>query len=62
MSESADYWNRMMRANDMDCDAALAAIQGEYDEEDCECLGCGEWITPEEKVCEVTCLWCAEED
>ena len=59
MSESADYWNSMMRANDMDCDATLAAIQG-YDDGECECLGCGEMITPEEKICEVTCLWCAE--
>lgn len=60
MSESADYWNRMMRANDMDCDAALAAIQG-HDEGECECLGCGEWIKVEEKICDVTCEWCAEE-
>ena len=50
----------MMRANDMDCDAALAAIQG-HDDGDCECLGCGEYITFEEKICEVTCIWCAEE-
>ena len=60
MSESADYWNRMMRANDMDCDAALDAIQG-YGEEDRECLGCGEYITFEEKICEVTCIWCTED-
>jgi len=61
MSESADYWNRMMRANDMDCDAALAAIQGEWEGENRECLGCGEYITFEEKICEVTCIWCTED-
>lgn len=60
MSESADYWNRMMRANNMDCDAALAAIQG-HEEEECSCLGCGAWISKADQVTDVTCVECEAE-
>ena len=63
MSESADYWNSMMRANNMDCDAALDAIQGrEYYSRTCE--RCGEGIYKHESVREdsngktIICYWC----
>ena len=63
MSESADYWNSMMRANGGDCDAALDAIQGR-DYFSRKCKRCGEGIYKHESLREdsngktVACEWC----
>ena len=63
MSESADYWNRMMRENDMDCDATLDAIQG-GDTYSRKCRGCGEYILKQDSIDEdssgktIICEWC----
>ena len=63
MSESADYWNSMMRANGGDCDAALDAIQGR-DYYSRKCHRCGEGIYKHESLRlndlgkTVMCEWC----